>query len=195
VSSHDGLALRCQTLAGEIGSALSELVALATDGAQPNAGIPAGATDTLRACARQLHEERRFRLRFFPADLFAEHSWDMLLDVFIADMDGKRLTATAVCAGSDVALTTGLRWLRAMERMGLIERVLDPVDRRCQYIVLKEAGRSAMRLYLCDLLERRSRSSPDGRIGVPAQETGGLSCRATRGFLSSRATSGEAPRR
>lgn len=39
--------------------------------------------------ARHLWWERRLRTKFFPAELFSEPSWDLILDVFGAERDGQ----------------------------------------------------------------------------------------------------------
>lgn len=59
--------------------------------------------------ARRFYRSRRLRPRVFSDDaLFGEPAWDMLLDLFIAEADGKRLSVTAACIGSAVPTSTAL---------------------------------------------------------------------------------------
>jgi hypothetical protein len=91
-------------------------------------------TDTdapaLKATARTLYRERRLRARHFAGDLFAEPMWDMLLDLYIADCERRRITVKSVCIGADVPATTALRHLSWLHEQGLVERLSHPRDAR-----------------------------------------------------------------
>jgi DNA-binding MarR family transcriptional regulator len=92
--------------------------------------------------ARALYRERRLRTQY------AEPTWDILLDLFIADCERRRMTVKSVCIGADVPATTALRHLRWLEEQGLVERLNNPRDARSIHVRLTAAAISAMERYL-----------------------------------------------
>lgn len=87
---------------------------------------------------------RVMRDNFFDPTLFGEPAWDILLDLYEAELSFRELGVNAVCAGARVPPTTGLRWLRTLELKGYIARRDDPMDARRTFILLTESGARAM---------------------------------------------------
>lgn len=99
--------------------------------------------------AALLYKERRRReILFKDEDLFGEPAWDILLDLFIADVQGRPAGVSSACMGAAVPSTTALRWLSVLEHKGLIARELDPYDRRRTYVRITPAAYSKMSEYL-----------------------------------------------
>ncbi|QIK79637.1 MarR family transcriptional regulator [Sphingomonas piscis] len=96
---------------------------------------------------RQILRERRMRAEHFPADLFADPAWDMLLDLFGARLGQRRVCVTAACAGASVPPTTALRWLVTLEQKGLVKRYPDPLDARRTFVELTEHATASMHSY------------------------------------------------
>lgn len=94
--------------------------------------------------AREIYAERRRRHRFLPADLFGEPTWDILIDLYIAYREGRRVPTTSSCIGAHVPPTTALRWLRILETRDLIEREDDGRDGRRTFVRLSAQGLTAM---------------------------------------------------
>jgi DNA-binding MarR family transcriptional regulator len=69
-------------------------------------------------------------------------AWDLMLDLYLRDGMQRRTSVTDACLGARCPPTTGLRWLRALEDMGLVARAADPNDKRRTYVSLTETGRS-----------------------------------------------------
>ena len=61
---------------------------------------------------------------------FADPAWDLLLDLYVAELRGPRLSVSDACVGARVPATTALRWLDHLHRAGAIERIPDPRDKR-----------------------------------------------------------------
>lgn len=98
--------------------------------------------------ARQTYEDRRRRTKIFQSDeLFGEPAWDILLDLFIAAKERRRVSVTSACIGSAVPSTTALRWISILERQGLLTREADPGDARRVYVRLSPRGYEAMLEY------------------------------------------------
>jgi len=97
---------------------------------------------------RALIRSRRLRAQFFPPDLFADPAWDMLLDLFAAQLEHRRVSVSSLCIAAAVPPTTALRWIGTMHDAGLFERQADPSDRRRAYIALSTKGVEGMRSYV-----------------------------------------------
>lgn len=98
--------------------------------------------------ARQIAMARRARLSFLPSELLGEPVWDMLIDLFIAESEGRPVTVSSVCMASGAPTTTALRWLARMEDMGLIRRTGDRNDRRRIHVCISPETKQAMERWL-----------------------------------------------
>lgn len=95
--------------------------------------------------ARELYATRRRRTAIFDhPELFGEPAWDILLDLYIAHVDGKPVSVSSACIGSAAPPTTGLRWLGVLAEHDLILREHDPEDQRRVLVRLTERGLAAM---------------------------------------------------
>nr|WP_255630860.1 winged helix DNA-binding protein [Novosphingobium sp. FKTRR1] len=114
------------------------------------------------ALARELYVARRRRGRHLSSDLFGEPTWDILLDLYAATREGRRVPTTSACIGADVPPTTALRWLRILESRGLVAREDDGRDGRRTFVYLTERGLEAMDGFLLGMLASLRRVIPDG---------------------------------
>ncbi len=101
---------------------------------------------------------RRARRRFFPAELFGEPAWDLLLDLFQARLEGKSISVTSACIGADVPLSTALRWIGVLETEGLVERSRNLTDHRSTWVSLTDRAVAAMTEYTQGCLIRGRRA-------------------------------------
>jgi DNA-binding MarR family transcriptional regulator len=95
--------------------------------------------------ARALLALHDSRAKTMGQGLFADPAWDMLLDLFVAEGEGRRICVSSLCLASRVPASTAHRWVQALARAGTIERRGDPLDRRRIYVALSEAGSEALR--------------------------------------------------
>jgi hypothetical protein len=91
---------------------------------------------------------RRMRAQFFGRGMFADPAWDMLLDLFAAGLERRRVSVSSLCIAAAVPPTTALRWIGTLHDAGLFERQADPTDRRRAYIALSQKGLDGMRSYV-----------------------------------------------
>lgn len=96
---------------------------------------------------RSLIRHRRNRSHFFEESLFADPAWDILLDLFAAELSQQRVTVTSLCSASAVPSTTALRWIAVLEGKGLIAKRQDPMDARRFFVSLTPQGLKAMQDY------------------------------------------------
>lgn len=116
--------------------------------------------------ARSAYRERRRRSEIFnDPTLFGEPAWDILLDLFIAAKERKRLPVTSACIGAAVPATTALRWLTVLEDKGLILRENDAADARRVFVRLSSDGYEKMVTYFANTA---SDMRQDEQIELPA---------------------------
>jgi hypothetical protein len=96
------------------------------------------------AMVRRLIRLRRDRDRHFPADLFGDPAWDMLLDLTAARMEGVDVAVSSLCVAAAVPTTTALRWVRSLSEAGVFVRRTDPGDARRAFITLSDQAHEAM---------------------------------------------------
>lgn len=109
----------------------------------------------LRA-AKEEYEERQRRFKHFDIELFGEPSWDILLDLYIADIAGKALPVTTVCVGARVPSSTALRWINVLEARGHIARSHSEDDKRVNLLRLSAEARASLDTYFSGRIARRS---------------------------------------
>lgn len=91
---------------------------------------------------------RRLRDQFFGGGLFEDPAWDMLLDLFAAEIERVEVSVSSLCIAAAVAPTTALRWIARMTDAGLFERRPDPFDRRRAFMGLSDRASTGMRNYV-----------------------------------------------
>jgi DNA-binding MarR family transcriptional regulator len=96
-------------------------------------------------------QARRLRHRYFDAELFADPAWDMLLDLFRAEIAQHRVSVSSLASAAVVPATTALRWITTMTDAGLFRRRADPTDGRRVFLELSPMASEAMRAYFDDL--------------------------------------------
>ncbi|WP_160174185.1 MarR family transcriptional regulator [Sphingopyxis sp. MWB1] len=101
---------------------------------------------------RRLLRQRRMREQYFPADMFADPAWDMLLDLYAARLEKQPVSVSSLCIAAAVPATTALRWIKTMTDAGLFLREADPHDGRRIFIALAQGAFDSMGRYF-DALE------------------------------------------
>ena len=151
-------AQRLTTAANELLSLAQELDPEHTHPPQPLFDRPDGRSlgdrPTLEHVARHMYHQRRRRREFFGAKLFGEPAWDLLLDLYIAAREDKRVSVTSACIAADVPSTTALRWIGVLEKEGLVIRENDVADARRIFIRLTDDGSARMAQFLSGVLLR-----------------------------------------
>jgi len=99
---------------------------------------------TLADAFRGFLVARRKRAEFFPADLFADPAWDMILDMMVARLEGKEVSISSLCIASAVPPTTALRWIKDLTDRGFILRIPDKTDRRRTHVALSDEACNAL---------------------------------------------------
>lgn len=107
--------------------------------------------------AREIYSVRRLRPKHLP-DIFSEPAWDLILDLYIAFLEGRKVSTKSACIGASSPTATALRKIQELEAAGLIYRVDDLHDKRLKWIALSKEAIWAMN-HLCeDALNLRRRT-------------------------------------
>lgn len=96
------------------------------------------------ARVRQVLKVRRSRAKFLDGKLFADPAWDILLELYAAELGQRRVSVSSLCLGAAVPATTALRWITALERKGMIQRTNDPMDGRRVFVSMSDGTIEAM---------------------------------------------------
>lgn len=118
----------------------------ATPTGEPNIAGPA-------APIYRMIRQRRLREQFLPHELFSDPAWDMLLDLYAARLEKRRVSVSSLCIAAAVPSTTALRWIKNMTDAGIFERQDDPMDGRRIFVTLSNKTAEAMKKY-CSAIDK-----------------------------------------
>ncbi len=96
------------------------------------------------ALVQSLIRLRRERDELFEPNLFADPAWDILLELYLADLEQRRVAISSACLAAAVPTTTALRTMGALVARGLVERHPYALDARVTHVQLTDAGRARM---------------------------------------------------
>jgi len=88
------------------------------------------------ALAERIYGFRRRRETILGPGLFADPSWDILLDLYISHHLNRRVSVTSACIASCAPASTALRWIVLLCDRGLLVRRPDPKDGRRVFLEL-----------------------------------------------------------
>ena len=94
---------------------------------------------------RRAIRARRLRDQHFGGGLFEDPAWDIILDLFAAELERSQVSVSSLCIAAHVAPTTALRCISKLTEAGLLERHPDPFDRRRAFMELSPPAGRAMR--------------------------------------------------
>jgi Fic family protein len=102
----------------------------------PPVDDPAGLLETARA----IYDGRRIRERIFGPGLFSDPSWDILLDLYIAQREERKVTVSSACIAASAPTSTATRHIAHLVQVGLAVRIARPEDARSSYLELSARG-------------------------------------------------------
>jgi DNA-binding MarR family transcriptional regulator len=115
----------------------------AVDGGRSESSTKSGLLDQLSFSI----QIRRIRRSHFGSAEMSGPIWDMMLDLMLASAHGRVLSASDLATGAGVPLSSGLRMISALERLGLVHRSIDERDRRRTIVRLTDSGTERMATY------------------------------------------------
>ena len=117
----------------------------------PAEADPEAEPDTALENARAAMRRRLLRLQLFGSpELFGDPGWEMLIDLFVHQCDGKELSISALCVTSSIPFSSALRLANKLCEAGILRRVPDPVDGRRTFIRLQPEVAHRLRAYFSE---------------------------------------------
>lgn len=110
--------------------------------------------EKLASVARFLIWGRRRRNGLLSDVDFGEPAWDMLLDLYLAAAEHRRVSVSSLCMAAGVPSTTALRWINHLVEAGHFVRQQDRRDARRFYVDLSPRMRQAVEAYLIEVRQR-----------------------------------------
>ncbi|HZF94583.1 MAG TPA: hypothetical protein VEZ20_06875 [Allosphingosinicella sp.] len=90
---------------------------------------------------------RRLRTTWLP-DLSGDHAFSMLLELYAAHLEGRRIAQTRLGGVAGVPHTTAIRIAQALQADGLVTAATDPADKRLTLLGLTDEAAGRMEAYL-----------------------------------------------
>lgn len=103
--------------------------------------------DHYAALAKKEYDRRGIRAALYPRGWFADPAWDIMLDLFIRWVRGRRVFVSEACHAGRVPPTTALRWVEILIIEGLVERIPSTTDKRAIELKITDEGRRRIRKY------------------------------------------------
>lgn len=129
-------------------NALADGLAETAERLREAAAAPPEGRPSAAIFARQILAARGRIGNYIEADLFADPARDILLDLFVAGEEGRRISISSCCIAASVPPTTALRWIGMLKKRALIQESVDPADGRRKWLSLTPDVHNAMRNYV-----------------------------------------------
>jgi DNA-binding MarR family transcriptional regulator len=88
---------------------------------------------------------RRARDDLFGSTLFAEPAWDVLLELFAAQLGGRRMSLRDIAVAIKVPESIAARWIAALADRGLVSSRIDLDQPALSWIGLTDKGAAQMK--------------------------------------------------
>jgi len=104
--------------------------------------------------ARATMRRRILRRQLIGAEeLFGEPAWEMLIDLFVHECQGKPLSTSDLCVTSTIPMSSALRLVQKLCDAELVDRTPDLMDARRSFVRLQPATSHRLRAYFSDAPE------------------------------------------
>lgn len=84
------------------------------------------------------------------AELFGEPAWDMLLDLFVHEGEGKRMSMSSLCVSAGIPESSAMRLAQRLCDAGLLLRLSDPADGRRSFMNIAPDTAHRLRAYFAE---------------------------------------------
>jgi DNA-binding MarR family transcriptional regulator len=103
-----------------------------------------GRHDLVLGLATALRDARRLRAEIFPRISLGNPNWDVMLDLFIQEMNGFRTSLDHLALTGDLPAPVVYESVHELVRIGLIDRTPDRFDNRVSWLSLTVTGSQGM---------------------------------------------------
>ena len=102
----------------------------------------------MHSSAKALLASRQRLAKYFRGELFADPALSILLDLLVAEHEGKDVTIGNCCIAAGVPATTAMRHIRDMTGDGILCRRPHPSDGRSSIVELRPDARNALQRWI-----------------------------------------------
>ena len=96
--------------------------------------LPSGEAVAPLVFARRLHRTRMRAHEIIGPRIVRDPKWEMLLELYIAHHEHRRVSVSSLCHAANAPATTSLRHVEALEAQGFVSRKDDPMDARRSWV-------------------------------------------------------------
>lgn len=129
---------------------------------KPRSFIAAGAA----AVVSRVIASRARRRDYFNAGLFADAAWDVLLHLFLAQLEGRKVGIANLLGISATPPSTTRRWIEKLEQDGWIRQGADVSFPARRTVELSGCGSRAMQRWLTAWSERLAQIHGDPALDI-----------------------------
>jgi DNA-binding MarR family transcriptional regulator len=86
----------------------------------------------------------------FGRRLFCDPSWDILLELFVSTLEGRKVTVSTACMAACAPTTTALRHIAYLVQEDLVVRRPHPGDARSTYLELTDQAIAKLTQYFSE---------------------------------------------
>jgi hypothetical protein len=112
--------------------------------------LDAPTAPSMLARAAEACAARRKLYGLFGRRLFCDPSWDILLELFVSTLEGRKVTVSTACMAACAPTTTALRHIAYLVQEGLVLRRPHPADARSTYLELTGEAVTKLTEYFSD---------------------------------------------
>lgn len=146
-------------LRGRIGRIIQSLAGSPFESVEPEPeDASAFAFDISEQDVARVFEMWRARGDYLPEALLFDPAWVMLLELLLAELQGRRVSRLRLCKVSSVPTSTAVRWIKVLERGGYVTRRTASKHERDQFLELSRKGRSALKRYFHDVVQSQEKT-------------------------------------
>lgn len=87
---------------------------------------------------------REIQRKYLPASYFDEPALNILLDLYVAEAEGRTVYVNDACIASHTPTSTALRWIAILVRDGFAVRTRDATDARRTILAVTPQGHRAL---------------------------------------------------
>jgi DNA-binding MarR family transcriptional regulator len=99
----------------------------------------------------QVLKARKLRCRVIGTGLFADPAWDMLLELYAAEIGQRKISVSSLCIASGCPPTTAMRHIERLCSEGLISKENDPLDGRRKFVRFTPEGMRRLDWYMASI--------------------------------------------
>jgi FixJ family two-component response regulator len=107
-------------------------------------------TPALADYIRELLKKETRRRQIGGMDVFGDPAWEMLLDLILAKIEGRRVPVSSACIASGAAMSTALRLVGRLVDEGVLCKQPDLTDRRRHFLIINPRFEVPLLEYLTD---------------------------------------------